>query len=452
MSQDWLADIGGAALFSVLSFDDMLSQYEIMTGQRATGIVYPAWSGAGPNWGSRLFPRSLLDDADSEASLVTVARNCQERELPLILELSLEMGFAATSANHILDPQASASTQCCINAPGTRRAVILLLREALNVLEAAGLNAPSGIVLTIQDLWPMGATGRYIEPTCFCPHCAKSFREHGFNRLDDFKVYPGPLNLALSDTGTGISHMHSFHQKVDKETLVQYSRAQGFIAADMIKDVEPWQSVTESNEWPRLQVWASTLLSYIETKQAITFQSLTQLSNEIRVVLPNAPVAVIVEPLDYDWTAGFYFAALQDQSFYDELWTSPGWTNSGGPPKVDRIYACGRTRYIVQSFFATIERAWAKNRAATPAGNSRIFEAHLRHVARQLDAAILDAPLSFELVGDLASSGVVAPVLSSTVIAQLVGLSVTGQEDAGQDDLRRMQELMEMLERSGGER
>lgn len=423
-----LLDVGGASLVEQFGVDQLCDMMKSRTGHSPRGVVYPLLSTAGPNWNSKWARAGVLSDRNGDASLSGVAKYCAKNKLQLWLVVNPNLGFLSTDGTECVDSHGNSSQSCCINSRPFQRAILALLKDAAKV--TADVNAPTGVVFDGQELWAMGEQSGAIQLNCFCRYCIQALGNYGFQEddLERFKRYPGPLNLLLQATPTGMRHSHDFHENIDPVKLIKHSYYQGFAARHALaRDVDEKKISLEGNIHDELAkiamgrellVWADTLLKYLKARQASTIEALGLHFQQLATAFPGTRRAFTSEGFDYDWTSGLFQTALYQASFYDELWI----TGSQTPPtnKPYRRYTCGRGRYMVQSLFTALETGRAPQRNLLQGGHTDGLRMHIGNIGVRACAAVLNEPIQFETLEHTnLSEGYVWPALDSSMINAL---------------------------------
>lgn len=409
-----LLDVGGASLVEVLGLDVLCELMVEHTGAAPRGIVYPALSTAGPNWDSKLARSGVLTDRGGPASLLGVARYCQAKGLQLWLVVSPNLSFLSADGTECVDSRGNSSASCCINSKPFQRTLSALLREAAAALRAATLPEPAGIVFDSLELWPMGEQQGAVQLNCFCRYCVAALNSHNFgdHDLEMFKRYPGPLNLLLEATSTGMRHAHDFKESIDRVRLIKYSYYQNFVARSALASDVASQKISLEGELQdelersingkQLLRWADSLLKYLSARQASSFSSLKLHFEQLRQIFPHSQRAITMEDLSYDWTSGMFQEAAFKESFYDEAWITASQVPPTGKPC--RIYTCGRGRYTVQSLITSLETTKSPLRNITNAGNDDRLRRFIDHITKRACAAVLREPVQFQALDHPESS------------------------------------------------
>ncbi|NOX57136.1 MAG: hypothetical protein GXP27_22425 [Planctomycetes bacterium] len=422
---DYLMHIPTPLLFEHYRLKDLLDIYQRHTGETPSGIVFDVFSAAGPNFASKLYPRT--DHADACLHLRQLADFCGKQSLGLWLCFNPSMPFAASNATHIIDSRGDSSRQCCINAPGTQELIELLAKELRTVIT----EGCAGLVLPCQDLWPMGARANMIEITCFCPYCVRFYLDRGLARMKEFGFYPSPLNLALKDTGTGIDHIHALNSSITAEELIEHSRAERMLAAEYLEDLRPYQTPTESAQWGRLRDMAEQLLRFVRARHELTVKSLETIAASLKNIFESCTLACLVEGSDYDWTAGFFLDQFVTCDWFDALWLPPSASVafasrrelSNSYSKQLGLYCVQRSWYVVGEFASHLEAGHAAFRHATLAAEREHEAIRQTHrIGKMLASFVMADPGDYRAlcVEPDSINSVVTPVFFQETINKLL--------------------------------
>lgn len=421
---EFLMHIPTPLLLQQFSFDEICDRFKKNTGQSASGVVYNVFSAVGPNFPSDLYRSSVNpDDSGKRDTLTGVRDACRERGLSFWLCFDTTMPFAASNATHTVDSQGDSARHSCIHAPGARRVLRLLAEEAKRVLgKAAGGADIAGIVLPAQDLWPMSAGNNVIEVSCFCRYCSDFYRANGLDSLEDFAFCSGPLNLALRDTGTGIDHIHVFTSTTSVERLIEYSRAEGMLAAEWLQGLEVHQRPDEHPRWNALREKADQLLRFVTLREQLTLTSLEAIGASLREVFPSSRVACIVEGLDYEWTGGYFLDRFATANWFDEVWIPPSAANRL-THREKRLYCVQRAYYVAGEFTRYLETLLASGLQGTTASeDTQPLDAQTRRIGKMLQAFVMANPGDYLALDDNTPGvvGGVAPVFFKETVDKLL--------------------------------
>jgi hypothetical protein len=374
-----------------------------------SGVVYPMlWNGGSSLASDRLF------SADRELrgwQLEQVAEACQIHGLDLWVDIDLGLPPLHSDLVHVRQFYGSGAYQACINSDATHRALDRLLVE----LAEASLAVPiSGLVFSMQDLWPMSGDGS-VDPSCFCRHCTASIRASFPEFSQIFNTAPTPWSVALRDTGTGIDHIQIFTSKTTPEELLGISEGKNFLQAPV------WQALS----FERKRDAADAILRYAKVRHDLTISALSRLLDMVKGHLGGeVKTAGIASGYQYDWTAGLFIDLLSSENPFDELWmeASNEFDHPAGVPF--RYYMMSRARYYLKGFIESLEVVGGPSALARNAGFLR------KEVSRRLrsaNAQLASAPLALELsdwVSAKASRGAVIPAFSREIGDQLVGTTL----------------------------
>lgn len=344
---DVILDIPSVTLTEVASLEEMLLETQRHWQAVVSAIVYPLL------WieGLTTSDDPLFRAAGSRpgASLNEAARFCKERRIPLWLSLNLDLDPVRSDVVHIKNFFGGRASHACINTPLTLQAIESILRTAHSQL---GENADMvfGLLLPIQNLWPVAGREGIIDPSCFCAHCTESLQAEDANIMSRFMKVPSPWNFLLRDTPTGVSHINDFSSSTSPEQLGARVKAHAFYEDFLSEDTEPEaldRLVREGCE---------AVLAYAKARHNITVRALKRIGETARAVLSkDAAVAAAISDLPYDWLAGTFLDLLDTQPPVDELWIDP--SNSAEQPRHAPIrrYIFDRGRYVIDGFLDVIE-------------------------------------------------------------------------------------------------
>lgn len=402
-------------LLEEFSLDELIEGFSKQTGRAPSEVVVEAFSYSGPNFPSRLY-RTTRGKFDVKE----IVEQAQKKSLRVWLSFDLGMSFAASNANHIVDTLGDSSRRCCINTPGTRRILAELAKELGEQVDAAKIH---GIVFPLQDLWPMGATGQLIEITCVCASCRKIYDDAGLTFIDEFSYYPSAPNLALKNSGTGISHINSLTKDLSPETLVERSHAQQMLASDFFDKLSAVDSPREHESWNKLVVMATQLLEFIHVREKATLQSISEIATRLKSIFPNARTAGVVEGAAYDWTGGYFLTSVASCKGLSEIWAPP----SASPERFGipaRYYCSQRARYTIDQLAHHLEMSASSFFSGMVGSENRgIVDSQTRRIAGMVAAFVMSNPGDFvgleEPGSDTSILGAVVPAFNEATLAAL---------------------------------
>lgn len=416
---DATIDIANALLTEVASVAELVARAEASWGVRADSIVFPGTSISGLT--TRTDP--LFADVARRPGehLEDIVALCGAKEWRLWLNLDLDLKAVRSDLVHVKGFFGGSSSHACINAPATHRALERILRELAHVTGRAGEGVLTGVVFSIQELWPISGTD-VLKLTCFCRSCRADFERLDPGLLAHFRLTPNPWDLVLRHTPLGIDHVDAITPRTTAAELVAMSRAGGFYAG--------WAANDASER--HLLHWADLALRYAHARHQITVGGLTRITALIKQVFgPEARVAATVSEFPYDWLAGTFLEELERKPPVDEFWIDPGNADAGFESVPYRYYVWERSRYYVRSFFHALEASISEAQRSL----SDRFAHELRRAAEEAGRALLStattAPLSLQLLPDPPPAlcrGVVLAPLYRDVVDALVDLCTPGAD------------------------
>lgn len=232
--------------------------------------------------------------------------------------------------------------QACITNP----VVCSILEDYLE--EVKQLGGVDGVSLDITDAYPnSGSRGfKGVMSHCFCDHCLKGLREHGFK--DSPTVFIGEQaiqRLVLKDAANGQGTMHidpsqDLVDRRDTSSLLAFSEARQFIDSD--------DQNAERD--------ASRLLVYLDARTRVT-------ASAVRSILSNCKQsglssAVVLGSTKIDMSQMVSLSALDRNSAADEYWLPDASDKSAQEGDWQALqFLAPRATYYYNSFFEIVEQA-----------------------------------------------------------------------------------------------
>lgn len=296
---------------------------------------------------------------------------------------------------YLVDSSGDASRQLCFGRARVIQFWLDVIEEAIASLDATARDSIGGFALDLVDLWPMGGSGVRLDLTCFCPDCTETLEGHGVD-LEALITSPGPWNLALKDTGSGIDFVGDITPEISADDFVLSVLNRGFVIPEVSEHSANFRS------------WAETLLAYAHARHALTTANAARILTAVKQALPTCNRTIISETEEYNWTGGTFLRLLDDSNLVDELWIDPAARQSWLPKAVKyRHYLLSRSRYYVDAFFDLLGHSL--NRA----GVDDLMRTRLEGV---LSRRVSHASVRY-LPHTEQSLGVVTPLLDSSVTA-----------------------------------
>ena len=301
-------------------------------------------------------------------SLGQIAADFNKLGCDLYLYVNPIMQFLEIPSTHVLDNKNEGSPMSCVHKKKTREFVKYLI--ALGIIHVSEhfdnpADAIKGIVMDITDLWGMGAEDDKLTLTCFCEECREYFSDHDVN-LSNFNAYPNPWNLALKDSGTGVSYMDNISYGEIANSIVGKSSVRGFDGVF-------------GSEKEKLQA-AENLMAYMKARHDMVEDFLVDVFHQPYTFSDNSATdslkrIAIVEGTEYDWTAGVFPGSLKP-SVLDELWLDP----SDKAPSIAipyKSFMWRRATYFINAFFDYLTNA-ASSRMRTTTGLARLTKDEMK--------------------------------------------------------------------------
>jgi len=418
----WFLDIMHPVVFGFQSLDALCSEFMQAWGEDVppAAVCLPVFSHAGPWFENALHLRPYaVERANVRGILISNAAR-EANALGLQVVLVVDPGVKWLSENlEIVDVRGRKSAQPCIYKRRTRDLLVTFLRSCIETVTRYVPAERIHVALDTVDLWPMGAEGERLSLTCFCDECRQRMGQAGVS-VADFEEVPGPWNLALADSGTGISFINTItadFSRVTPEGLLHAAEVQGFIRAF----ANATQAVRQTN--------AQKLLQYMEVRHAMSVEAVGDIFARLSGLAGGRRI-IIGECMEYDWTGGTFLARLDSADVCDELWydyDQPFFT----PEEVHmRVYAAARSRYTLDAFWSLIDHVRDSSMMATTGlGKVKSIEALLQTRSRLALAACappspltrLTLPLDRDRV-----LGYVAPAMTDAIAGFAITRAVEG--------------------------
>lgn len=286
---------------------------------------------------------SVLDNGNNSYDFRALVSAFCGQGVGVYLTLDPSARFLNMPPLQLVDSQRTTSRQVCIARPRSAKLLGDILGTCLETAREAAQVGPGGILgigVDACNLWPMGAEKGLIEATCFCPDCKRL----GGDAFEVARRDSLAFNLALKESGTGISYIEDIDLDCSPEVLVELSRARGYLERDETS-TKTWVSRAEA------------LLAYLRKRHEITVLALESIfEHASEGVDPAVSRFLITENSEYDWTSGLALKWLDNVSRapagVDEVWIDPSGTGVG---KLDRLrtraYLWRRARYYIDEFF-----------------------------------------------------------------------------------------------------
>jgi len=330
-----ILDVPDVALLSVTTLQELMELYRHRLGAYPKAVCLPVTSSGGLTYDSMLGLANVSPEVGGKKyDLAKMVDEAVQSGLEIYFMITPTLPLATTSSEYnLVDSVGDETPKCCVVNPFTQEAIREIIRESFDLARGMGVS-PVGYVFVIQDLWPMGAEGERLELTCFCKHCRKALsRVQGLD-LDILMRSPGPWNLALKDTGSGISHINDIRKDDSPSDILQKSKEKGFY--------NPQWFGSSNTE----QLWARQLYLYMHARNDMTRDAILNVKD---AVPEGVKTVLMADVFDYDWTAGMFFSTVQELKS-DEIWVpSHGIQEFRGPNVA--IYMVSRGRYLVDKLF-----------------------------------------------------------------------------------------------------
>jgi len=343
--RDGILDVPDIAMFAVTDVPELVAEYKKRFGFSPEGICLPLTTSGGLSYNSTLGIRNVSPARDGHVrDLEWACRAAAGEGLQIYLCIDPTLPFATTSSDFsLVDNTGDESPKCCVVNRLTREAVRTILNETASVAQKHAFPV-AGYVFSTQNLWPMGAEGERLELTCFCRHCWKAMSEAAPDLdLSAFEKSPNPWNLALRDSGSGISHLHEIAPGDQPVAILEKSKAR-----------EYYNPAWYHSEDAALGA-ARQLFLYLHARDRVTSHAVGEM---LRAVPAGTKRVLISEPFQYDFTDGMFLATKVSLGV-DELWMPPlpaklregAVSDVSRPLPRVRTYLAARARYHVDALF-----------------------------------------------------------------------------------------------------
>lgn len=289
-------------------------------------------------------------------SLAASVREFAKSGCDIYLSLDPTLPFVRDEALFVVDTVNRTSSHVCIGNPQARNlmaAIVgLSVERTMDELKGTGREL-AGVVLDGVNLWPLSASEGRIEATCFCRSCVPRFEEGGI--VSRLQTFPGPLNLGLRDTGTGIDWLGSLSVRHSPDDVVGLSRKGGFT------------KVFEGKADAELTTAAAALINYLRLRHELTTSAVSEVFRAGMQVLEDrgrkpASRVLVLEGTPYNWTSGVQLERLggaratNHEECCDEVWLDN--TNQLPPLAIrHRVFMWKRSVYYLGGFFNYAARA-----------------------------------------------------------------------------------------------
>jgi hypothetical protein len=396
--EEGLLDIPHPIILRYRTPTELKKEFEEKWGRKLKGVILPVVAPDGllfPVEDSGQLPSRYEKNADKFKGWKQSVKDFSDLGLDIYLLLDPTMPFVGTDALHVVDITGDGSAQVCFGNVRARElaAAILLtaVDEALDVIDYKKSKL-AGVVIDAINLFPMGSGNRgRLELTCFCESCLAHFHKSDKKFLDKFRDFPNPWNLALKDSGSGISFASNIPPETNAAQVVGLARQKAF---DEIFGAE------KDNE-PRMREYADELLKYIEIRHKQVVLGLKDIFDQVLdfqgAQAPPEPIKkiVIMEGVHYDWTSGLQLGRLdaaktQKGNFcpVDEVWFNPTSSEMKTNHLEFRSYMWKRSRYFVDAFFSTVANASDPIKRAST-GIGRLSDSEVRELLRDRLATVI---------------------------------------------------------------
>ncbi len=327
------------------------------------------------------------------------------------------MEFLQVEACHVVDIRNIGSPKACVNKEKTREFLGYFLGKGLDHIteHLEGLEEKlKGVVIDLTDLWGMGGDDEKLYLTCFCEECRSYFNGKGIN-LTDFETSPSPWNLALKNSGTGISYIDNLSRGEVAASIVGKSALRGF-DSDFSTDQDKAKAAT-------------ALMDYMVARHEMVEDFLTAAFAEATLQTVGGESRSlkkigIVEGVEYDWTAGVFPSSLSAE-VVDELWIDP----SDKVPTIKaphKMFMWRRASYFLVAFFQSLSNA-ANTRMRTTTRLAHFSEDQIVDLLRTRAAQAINNELrgpsqlaALPILSPSGRNGFVGVVLSQDILDGLL--------------------------------
>lgn len=330
-----ILDIPDIAILSVTTLQELIDLYQHRLGAYPKAVCLPVTSKGGLTYDSILGLANVSPEVDGKKyDLAKVVGEAVQSNLEFYFMITPTLPFATTSSEYnLVDSVGDETPKCCVVNPFTQEAVKEIIRESFDLAQRMGV-APAGYVFVVQDLWPMGAKQMRLELTCFCRYCREALSQVEGLDLALLMRTPGPWNLALKDTGSGISHLNEIRKDDSPLEILRKSKEKGFYDPQ-------WFSAPDEE-----LLWARQLYLYIHARNDMTRDAVLNMKG---AVPEGVKTVLMVDSFDYDWTSGMFFSTVREIEC-DEVWIPSRGARDIDMPNV-AIYMVTRGRYLVDALF-----------------------------------------------------------------------------------------------------
>jgi hypothetical protein len=388
---------------------------------------------------SRTINAKVSDTAATPKTLGQIARDFADLGCDIYLYVVPSLQFLQVENCHKVDIRGKGTPEACVHRSKTQ--------EFLNYLIGAGIdhvqehlrdaNALIGVVLDITDLWGMGGSSGKIYMTCFCDECRQYFAAKKLP-LAQFETHPNPWELLLTSTETGVSYIDNLSYGETPASLVGKSSLQGF-----------GQSFRTDGERTHA---AELVMQYMIARHEMVEDFLAAVYQEARVVIGEEErqlkKVVLVEGVDYDWTAGVFPGRISPPVI-DEIWVDP---TDQLPPlsSPNKMFMWRRSSYFLNAFFQFLSDV-GDARIRTTTGLALISEGTARDRLRERGAKAINNELrgtpqlaSMSPLEDGRRDGFVGIVFSNELLRSLIASAYVapGLIDTEQNEQARGQQEM----------
>jgi len=417
----------------------LISKYEELFKFTPESICLPITGAGGVPFDSTLGLRNIApEDADSQDGGRYDLRQAIEQvffaKKKLYLSLNPQLPFATNSSYYnLLDSSDDETPKCCFAKEETQDVLKQILDDAVKCVPDH--QDISGIVLSLHELWPMGADGEKVEVTCFCQDCQNkiqdvSVRQFQFTLKFDLlkRTHRGPFHLALKDGGSGISHIKNLADEDGRQLGLEAFR-RVLLQAGYYDDPGTFNEYSEQ------------LYYFTKSRDVVVRGAIENVLASSNPRLKNVRRVLVPEVFPYSWNTGLYRASLMGLEL-DEIWAAPGAVEQfkGCTNVMRKTFLTARGRYHLHSFFDLIYhiiRALELDPDSAPQWRPRLMK-----YSRQLDESMhLNRMEILPLLKR--DEDFVAPLVTSEYIRTLQDvLGVRGEDNS--------RSMMDLLRRLGG--
>jgi len=416
----WVLDIAHPAVLGGESLKELTGRFmhEWRIEDLPAAVCLPAFTQQGPWFENRFGVRP--HQAARGTLISNAAREAAALPTEVVLVVDPTVKWLAENLE-LVDIRGNKSAQPCIFKTETRKLLAGLVGECLDQIGSHVAAGQTHVAFDGVDLWPMGAEAQRIMLTCFCGQCSARLLQEGVN-IPEFKRVPNAWNLALADSGTGISFVDRFtgvFGDVSATHILDAAKLKGFD--------QPFAQAPQA----ALHAYATLLLQYMDARHRMTVEAAKEVFDTLASAGSFSGKRIFIsECMEYDWTGGTFLAKLDAPSICDELWYDYDQPFFMPSQVSTRIYLAKRSRYTVDAFWSLVEYVKdSRMTATTGLARERDFRGLLEGRARTALGALaspgplslLSLPLSHERV-----SGFVVPALTSEVARAAVDEALAG--------------------------